>query len=844
MEIKQFQVTGMSCAACSARVEKAVRGVAGVSDCSVNLLTNSMGVQGDADESAIIAAVVAAGYGASPKKIEGRKQLEDERVNEATKRLLGRLLSSLAVLLVLMYLSMGHVMWGLPLPTFLEQNPLAMALGQMLLSTVILVINRRFFISGARAVLKRAPSMDTLVAMGSGVSYLYSLVMIFLLADRVMRGDTEGAMHLLHGLYFESAAMILTLITLGKLLEARAKGRTTDAIRALMRLAPKTATVLRDGVECEIPLEEVSVGDVFVVRPGENIPVDGIVLSGESAVDESALTGESLPVDKRAGDRVSAATSNRSGVLRCEATRVGEDTTLSQIIRMVEDASATKAPISKLADRVSGVFVPIVMAIALLSFVAWILASQTVGYALSRAISVLVISCPCALGLATPVAVMVGNGVGAKNGILFKTAASLEICGKTDVVVLDKTGTLTVGVPSVTDAILSEGVEESELFTLAYALEKNSEHPLSGAIRSEAVARGYDNARDVTEFEALVGSGVRGRCEDAILLGGNRALMAESSVEIPSSILRQTDSFAAQGKTALYFAREGKLLGVIVVADVLKPDSAQAVSELKDMGVRVVMISGDHEQTAKAIGVLAGIEEVMGGVRPDGKAEAINRYKREGRVAMVGDGINDAVALTSADVGIAIGAGADVAVDAADIVLVNNSLLDVAAAIRLSRATLGNIRQNLFWAFFYNVIGIPLAAGVWIPLFGWELSPMFGAAAMSLSSFCVVTNALRLNWTPLRDASKFRRKSNFGIKKSEKENTEVNNMTKTMKIEGMMCPRCEAHVKKALEALPQVDLATVSHEQGTAIVNLNAPISNELLANAVTEEGYTVLSVE
>ena len=843
MEIKQFQVTGMSCAACSARVEKAVRGVAGVSDCSVNLLTNSMGVQGNADENAIIAAVVAAGYGASPKS-DARRSPSDERVDEESKRLFGRLLSSLAVLLVLMYLSMGHLMWSLPLPTSLAQNPLAMAILQMLLSTVILVINRRFFISGVRAVIKRAPSMDTLVAMGSGVSYLYSAVMLFLMAGRVMEGDTDGAMHLLHGLYFESAAMILTLITLGKLLEARAKGRTTDAIRALMQLAPKTAIVLREGVECEIPLDEVCVGDVFVVRPGENIPVDGVVLSGESAVDESALTGESLPVDKRAGDRVSAATSNRSGVLRCEATRVGEGTTLSQIIRMVEEASATKAPISKLADRVSGVFVPIVMGIALLSFVVWLLANQTVGYALARAISVLVISCPCALGLATPVAVMVGNGVGAKHGILFKTAASLEICGKTDVVVLDKTGTLTVGVPSVTDVILSVGVEESELFTLAYALEKNSEHPLSGAIRSEAVARGYDCADEVTEFEALVGSGVRGKYQNALLLGGNRGLMAESMVEIPDSILRQTDSFAAQGKTALFFAREGKLIGVIAVADVLKSDSAQAVSELKEMGVRVVMISGDHEQTVKAIGVLAGIEEVMGGVRPDGKAEAIERYKREGRVAMVGDGINDAVALTSADVGIAIGAGTDVAVDAADIVLVNNSLLDVAAAIRLSRATLGNIRQNLFWAFFYNVIGIPLAAGVWIPLFGWELSPMFGAAAMSLSSFCVVTNALRLNWTPLRDASKFRRRSNFEIKKSKKKNTEVNNMTKTMKIEGMMCPRCEAHVKKALEALPQVDLATVSHEQGTAIVNLNAPISNELLANAVTEEGYTVLSVE
>lgn len=844
MGTRQYRVSGMSCAACSARVEKAVLGVDGVTSCSVNLLTNSMGVEGTADDEEILAAVVAAGYGASPKKTEGNPAQADEPLASDTesRRLLRRLLTSLAVLLPLMYLSMGHVMWNFPLPLALAENPIAMALGQLLLSTVILFINRAFFVSGFRAILHRAPNMDSLVAMGSGVSYLYSIVILFRMTDLVLRGDAAEAMHLLHGLYFESAAMILTLITLGKMLEARAKGRTTDAIRALMELAPKTATVLRDGVEVEIPLDEVCIGDVFIVRPGENIPVDGTVLLGESAIDESALTGESLPVDKRVGDRVSAATTNQSGVLRCEATRVGENTTLSQIIRMMEDASATKAPISKLADRVSGVFVPVVMAIAFVTFAAWLLLDQSVGYALARAISVLVISCPCALGLATPVAIMVGNGVGAKHGILFKTAESLENCGRIDTVALDKTGTLTVGEPRVTDVIPVDGVSESELLASAYALEKNSEHPLSKAILSEARERGLDGGEELTAFEALVGNGVRGMQGETPLLGGTRDLMKRFSVEISPSVVKQADTLSEQGKTALYFARGESLLGVIAVADVLKADSAQAVAELKDLGVRVVMLSGDNEATARAIGALAGIDEVTGGVRPDGKAEVIARLKQTGRVAMVGDGINDAVALTSADVGIAIGAGSDVAIDAAEIVLVNNTLTDVAAAIRLSRATLTNIRENLFWAFFYNVIGIPLAAGVWIPLFGWELSPMFGAAAMSLSSFCVVTNALRLNRAPIRNARKFRRK--ISKTKSPKQRNEEKNMTKTLKIEGMMCPRCEAHVKKALEALDAVELATASHEQGIATVTLSAPISDDRLIAAVTEEGYTVLSVE
>ena len=844
MGAKQYRVSGMSCAACSARVEKAVLGVDGVTSCSVSLLTNSMGVEGTADEDAIISAVIAAGYGASPKNAEGASKQKDETFGADTEsgRLLRRLLTSLALLLPLMYLSMGHLMWGFPLPAVLADRPLAMGLGQFLLSTAILLINRAFFQSGFRAILKRAPNMDTLVAMGSGVSYLYSVVILFRMTDLVTHGGLAEATHLLHGLYFESAAMILSLITLGKMLEARAKGRTTDAIRSLMRLAPKTATVLREGVEMEIPLDEVRIGDVFIVRPGQNVPVDGIVIFGESAIDESALTGESLPVDKRVGDRVSAATANQSGVLRCEATRVGEDTTLAQIIRMMEEVSATKAPISKLADRVSGVFVPVVMAIAAVTFAAWLFSDQTVGYALARAISVLVISCPCALGLATPVAIMVGNGVGARHGILFKTAASQELCGRIDTVALDKTGTLTVGAPRVTDVITADGVSESELFAYAYSLEKNSEHPLSKAVLREAEARGCDKADALTSFEALVGSGVRGMLGDTLLLGGNPGLMKQFSVEISESVRQKTESLAAQGKTALYFARGGRLLGVIAVADVLKPDSAQAVAELKDMGVRVVMLSGDNEETARAIGVLAGIDEVTGGVRPDGKAEVVARLKSEGRVAMVGDGINDAVALTSADVGIAIGAGSDVAIDAADIVLINSSLSDVAAAIRLSRATLINIRENLFWVFFYNVIGIPLAAGVWIPLFGWELSPMFGAAAMSLSSFCVVTNALRLNRAPIRNARKFRRK--ISKTKSPKQRNEEKNMTKTLKIEGMMCPRCEAHVKKALEALDAVELATASHEQGIATVTLTAPISDEQLIAAVTEEGYTVLSVE
>ena len=838
--MRQFQVTGMSCAACSARVEKAVLAVDGVSACAVSLLTNSMGVEGTASDDAIVSAVVAAGYGASPKNQE--KKLtnvnEDALRDTESPKLLRRLCISLGFLLLLMYLSMGHTMWHFPLPAVLAQNPLAMALGQLFLSGVILVINQAFFISGFKAAWKRSPNMDSLVAMGSGVSFLYSVAILFLMTDAVLQGDRMRAMELMHGLYFESAAMIVTLITLGKLLESKAKGRTTDAIRALMRLVPQTATVVRDGEELEVSIDDVRIEELFVVRPGERIPVDGVVLNGGSAVDESALTGESLPVDKSVGDTVSAATVNRSGVLRCEATRVGEDTTLSQIIRMVSDAAATKAPIAKVADRISGIFVPSVIGIAVVTLAVWLIVGETVGFSLARAISVLVISCPCALGLATPVAVMVGNGMGAKNGILFKTAASLEIAGQADIAVLDKTGTLTEGMPTVTDLLPSDGIGEETLISAAYALETGSEHPLAKAILSEADKRGLEKPDPVTEFEARSGSGLIAKRDGKHLIGGNRKLMESYGIVLPTNLSNIAQSLAENGKTPLYFAEDGVLLGVIAVADVLKADSASAVEELRNMGIRTVMLTGDNRKTAAAIGKQVGVDEVIAEVLPDGKAEVVQNLKKQGHVLMVGDGINDAVALTCADVGMAIGAGADVAIDAADVVLVNSKFSDVPAAIRLSRATLRNVHQNLFWAFFYNVIGIPLAAGVWIPLFGWELNPMFGAAAMSLSSFCVVSNALRLNLFRLYESKKVIRKNGKPTKKEKSE------MKKIIRIEGMMCPRCEAHVKKALEALEEVREAVVSHQAGTAEVTLNAPISDERLKQAVEAEDYTVLSVE
>ena len=838
--MKQFQVTGMSCAACSARVEKAVLAVDGVTSCAVSLLTNSMGVDGNATDDAIVAAVIAAGYGASPENREKTQNRanEDSLRDAESPKLWRRLLISLGFLLLLMYLSMGHTMWNFPLPARLAENPLAMALCQLLLSGVILVINQAFFVSGFKAVWRCSPNMDSLVAMGSGVSFLYSVAILFLMTDAALQSDRMRAMELMHGLYFESAAMIVTLITLGKLLESKAKGRTTDAIRALMRLAPQTATVVRNGAEIEIPVEDVRIGEVFVVRPGERIPVDGVVLDGGSAVNESALTGESLPVDKSVGDAVSAATVNQSGVLRCEATRVGEDTTLSQIIRMVSDAAATKAPIAKVADRISGIFVPTVMGIAVVTLVVWLLVGETVGFSLARAISVLVISCPCALGLATPVAVMVGNGMGAKNGILFKTAASLEIAGRAEIAVLDKTGTLTEGMPTVTDLIPSDGISEEKLVGAAYALEMGSEHPLAKAILSEAYKLGLDSPDPVSEFEALSGSGVMAKRGGKFLIGGNRKLMESHGIILPAKLSKAAQILAENGKTPLFFAEDGTLLGLIAVADVLKADSPRAIEELKSMGIRTVMLTGDNRQTSLAIGKQAGVDEVIAEVLPDGKAEVVEKLKKQGRVVMVGDGINDAVALTCADIGMAIGAGSDVAINAADVVLVNNRLSDVPAAIRLSRATLRNVHENLFWAFFYNVIGIPLAAGVWIPLFGWELNPMFGAAAMSLSSFCVVSNALRLNLFRLHDPKMFVRKNRKGMKKERTE------MKKIIKIEGMMCPRCEAHVKKALEALEEVKEAVVSHQAGTAEVTLNAPISDEALKLAVEEEGYTVLSVK
>ena len=842
--MEQYNVTGMSCAACSARVEKAVSKVPGVTSCSVSLLTNSMGVEGTASPTDIIAAVEEAGYGASEKgaPAAGGKQqtslaaAEDSLRDKETPKMKKRLIASLCFLIPLMYFSMGHMMWNWPVPAFFEGNHVAMGLLQLLLTAAVMVINQKFFISGFKGLIHGAPNMDTLVALGAGASFVYSTYALFAMTDAQVQGDMAGAMSYMHEFYFESAAMILTLITVGKMLEARSKGKTTDALKSLMKLAPKTATVLRNGAETEVSVDQVRKGDIFVVRPGENIPVDGIVLEGSSAVNESALTGESIPVDKKPGDQVSAATVNHSGFIRCEATRVGEDTTLSQIIQMVSDAAATKAPIAKIADRVSGVFVPAVIAIAAITIIVWLIAGQTVGFALARGISVLVISCPCALGLATPVAIMVGNGMGAKNGIMFKTAVSLEETGKTQIVALDKTGTITSGEPKVTDMIPADGVTEDELLAAAYALEKKSEHPLAHAILVRAKEKGVDERLETEEFQAVPGNGLSGRLGEDWLAGGNLKFIG-GNAEITDEIRRKAEELAEGGKTPLFFSRNGKLIGIIAVADVIKEDSPQAVRELQNMGIHVVMLTGDNERTAKAIGAQAGVDEVIAGVLPDGKESVIRSLKRKGKVAMVGDGINDAPALTRADIGIAIGAGTDIAIDAADVVLMKSRLSDVPAAIRLSRATLRNIHENLFWAFFYNVIGIPLAAGVWIPLFGWQLNPMFGAAAMSLSSFCVVTNALRLNWFNVHDARKDK-----NVKSHKKQ--EVTTMEKTMKIEGMMCEHCEARVKKTLEAIPQVDAAEVSYKAGTAVVTLNAEVGDDVLKKAVEDQDYKVLGIE
>ena len=839
--MEQYTVTGMSCAACSTRVEKAVSKVPGVTSCSVSLLTNSMGVEGTASPEAIVKAVEDAGYGASKKGAEktasaSAADAEDALKDRETPALKRRLIASLVFLVVLMYISMGHMMWGWPLPAALAENHVAMGLTQLLLTVAVMVINQKFFISGFKGLIHGAPNMDTLVALGSGASFVYSTYALFAMTDAQLRGDTAGVMQYMHEFYFESAAMILTLITVGKMLEARSKGRTTDALKGLMKLAPKTAVLLRGGAEVTVPIAEVRKGDVFVVRPGENIPVDGVVLEGSSAVNESVLTGESIPVDKAAGDAVSAATMNQSGFLRCEATRVGEDTTLSQIIRMVSDAAATKAPIAKVADKVSGVFVPIVIAIAVVAIIVWMLAGQTFGYALARGISVLVISCPCALGLATPVAIMVGSGMGAKNGILFKTAVSLEETGKVQIVALDKTGTITSGEPRVTDILPAEGVTEAELLAAAAALEKKSEHPLAHAILQLAGERSIEIA-EVEGFEAKPGSGLVATLAGDALAGGNLKFISAQAA-VPAALRTAAETLAEAGKTPLFFSRAGRLIGIIAVADVIKPDSPAAVRELQNMGIRVVMLTGDNARTAKAIGREAGVDEVIAGVLPEGKESVIRELKTQGKVMMVGDGINDAPALTRADIGAAIGAGTDIAIDAADVVLMKSRLSDVPAAIRLSRATLRNIHENLFWAFIYNVIGIPLAAGVWIPLFGWQLNPMFGAAAMSLSSVCVVTNALRLNFFNIRSAKRDKKIKTVEVKIEAKETA---TMEKTMKIEGMMCAHCEARVKKCLEALPQVDEAVVSHEQGTAVLKLNADVSDDVLKKAVEDQGYEVV---
>ena len=815
----------MTCAACSARVEKAVKSVPGVESCAVSLLTHSMGVSGSAEDDAIIKAVENAGYGASLKgKAPAAAVKEDALADRETPRLKKRLISSLGFLILLMYLSMGHGMWGWPVPAFL-QNPMALGIAQLLLSGIILVINQKFFISGFKGLIHFSPNMDTLVALGSGASFGYSIYALF-----AMAGDMAHARHYLHEFYFESAAMILTLITVGKMLEARSKGKTTDALRGLMNLAPKTATLLRDGVEIEVPVDQVQIGDLFIVKPGESIPVDGVVEEGSSAVNESALTGESIPVDKEKGDRVSAATVNQSGHLTCRATRVGEDTTLSQIIKMVEGAAATKAPIAKVADKVSGIFVPVVIAIALITTLIWLLAGQSFGYALARGISVLVISCPCALGLATPVAIMVGSGKGARNGILFKTAAALEEAGRITIAALDKTGTITMGQPKVTDVAAEEGIGEDELLSLSYSLEYKSEHPLARAIVEYGQAR-HLSPLPAEDFSALPGNGLTARIHGEKVLGGSMKFM-ETQVEIPAALKKKADQLAGEGKTPLFFAREGRLLGLIAVADTIKEESPEAIRQLKNMGIKVVMLTGDNERTAQAVGRQAGVDQVIAGVLPDGKEQVIRELKKQGKVLMVGDGINDAPALTRADLGMAIGAGADIAVDAADVVLMHSRLTDVPAAIRLSRAALRNIHENLFWAFIYNVIGIPLAAGAFIALLGWQMNPMFGAAAMSLSSFCVVTNALRLNFL---DLSSTKRDHKIKAKKERKQ------MEKIMKIEGMMCPHCSGRVKKVLEALPQVAEADVSHEKGTAVVKLSAPIDEAILKKTVEDQGYTVI---
>ena len=845
--MEQYIVTGMSCAACSSRVEKAVSKVPGVTSCSVSLLTNSMGVEGTASEQEIIKAVADAGYGAS-KKGEGAAKTqsssasagEDMLKDRTTPALKKRLIASLGFLIVLMYFSMGHMMWGWPVPGFMKDNHVMMGLLQMLLTIAVMVINQKFFISGFKGMIHRAPNMDTLVALGSGASFVYSTYALFAMTDAQMRGDMDAVMSYMHDFYFESAAMILALITVGKMLEARSKGKTTDALKGLMKLAPKTAVVIRGEKEVQVSIEQVQKGDCFVVKPGENIPVDGEVIEGNSAVNESALTGESIPVDKAVGDKVSAATVNQSGYLKCRATRVGEDTTLSQIIQMVSDAAATKAPIAKIADRVSGVFVPTVITIAVITIIVWLIAGQSIGFALSRGIAVLVISCPCALGLATPVAIMVGNGMGARNGIMFKTAVSLEETGKMQIVALDKTGTITSGEPKVTDIIPAAGVTEDTLLKYAYALENKSEHPLARAILEKAKE---ENAgiEEVTGFQALPGNGLTAILDGHTLYGGNHTFIS-SKVSVDGDIQKKAEKLAEAGKTPLFFGNEDRLLGVIAVADVIKEDSPQAIKELQNMGIHVVMLTGDNERTAKAIGQQAGVDEVIAGVLPEGKEQVIRKLKEKGKVAMVGDGINDALALTRADMGIAIGAGTDVAIDAADVVLMKSRLSDVPAAIRMSRATLRNIHENLFWAFFYNIIGIPLAAGVWYPLFGWKLNPMFGAAAMSLSSFCVVSNALRLNLFKMYDASKDKKlKAKKEKKRSKKEDK---TMKKIMHIEGMMCGHCEAAVKKALEALPQVDEAVVSHEAGTAELTLNAEIADDVLKKTVEDKDYTVTSVE
>ena len=830
--MKQYQVTGMSCAACSARVEKAVSKVPGVTACSVSLLTNSMGVEGTAGEQAVIAAVEAAGYGASVKgaPAAAAPAADDPLADHETPALKRRLYSSLVFLVALMYLSMGHMMWGWPAPAFLAENHVAMGLVQLLLTAIIMVINQRFFISGFKSLWRRSPNMDTLVALGSTASFVYSVYALFAMTGAQARGDAAQVMGWMHEFYFESAAMILTLITVGKMLEARSKGRTTDALKGLMKLAPQTATLLVDGQERTVPIGDVKQGDLFVVRPGENIPVDGVVLEGHSAVNESALTGESIPVDKAEGDAVSAATVNQSGFLRCQATRVGEDTTLSQIIRMVSDAAATKAPIAKVADRVSGVFVPVVIAIALIATAVWLATGADFGYALARGISVLVISCPCALGLATPVAIMVGNGKGAKNGILFKTAVSLEEAGKVRVVALDKTGTITTGQPRVTDVLPAPGVTDEQLIAAAYALEQKSEHPLAHAVVERAQNLGL-KAQEVSDFAALPGNGLTAMLDGEALSGGSLAFIS-GRTEVSGDMRAQADHLSGEGKTPLLFSRGGRLLGMIAVADAIKPESPQAVRELQNMGIRVVMLTGDNQRTAEAIGRQAGVDQVIAGVLPDGKESVIRSLQSQGKVAMVGDGINDAPALTRADIGIAIGAGTDVAIDAADVVLMNSHLTDVPAAIRLSRATLRNIHENLFWAFIYNIIGIPLAAGVFIPLLGWQLNPMFGAAAMSLSSFCVVSNALRLNLFDPHSARK-----DHKIKFAKEPKT----MQKTLKIEGMMCTHCSGRVKKALEELPGVVSAEVSHENGTAVVTMSAPVDDATLKKAVEDQGYQVV---